>query len=261
MIFEFRAKFGLLFFVHLTKLLISRYTMEQEHAFDEFLVATETMDYNHPRIQEILGEIPTGLIPKAKANWLYEHVRDRFLYDPYHLDLRPQALKASEILTQKRAWCVEKAIVLAACFRAAGIPAKLGFGIVVNHIGVEKLTSYLQREEIVFHGFVEAFVDGVWSKCTPAFDPRICRLSGVEPLAWNQRDDSLFQEFSSNGKFMEYIHFYGSFPDVPFALMHQEMQRYYPHLFEEQIETRGFSFHFAPEFLTIEQEAPVATGL
>lgn len=223
--------------------------MEQEHAFDEFLAPTETMDFTHPRVQELLSEIPSGLSTKATANWLYEHVRDRFLYDPYHLDLRPQALKASEILTHKRAWCVEKSIVLAACFRGIGIPARLGFGIVVNHIGVEKLTHYLQREEIVFHGFVEAFVDGVWSKCTPAFDPRICRLSGVEPLAWNQRDDSLFQAFSSNGKFMEYIHFYGSFADVPFALMHQEMQQYYPHLFQEQIETRGFSFHFDPSFL------------
>ena len=161
--------------------------MEQEYAFDEFLAVTETMDFTHPRVQELLSDIPGGLSLKGKANWLYEHVRDRLLYDPYHLDLRLQALKASEILTHKRAWCVEKSIVLAACFRGVGIPARLGFGIVVNHIGVEKLTHYLQREEIVFHGFVEACVDGVWSKCTPAFDPRICRLSGVEPLVGTSR--------------------------------------------------------------------------
>ncbi len=233
--------------------------MEQERAFDQFLVETETMDFRHPLVQQFLADLPQHGSGTEIANMLYERVRDHFLYDPYHLDLRPAALKASVILTHKRAWCVEKALVLAACFRAVGIPARLGFGIVINHIGVEKLSHYLQREEIVFHGFVEAYVNGIWSKCTPAFDPRICRLSGVEPLVWNQCEDSLFQAFSDHGKFMEYVHFYGTFTDVPFALMHQEMQRYYPHLFVEQIETRPFSFHFDPAYLKIDPESPVAT--
>jgi transglutaminase-like putative cysteine protease len=145
-------------------------------------------------------------------------------------------------LSKQRAWCVEKASVLAACARKFGIPSRLGYAIVTNHIGVEKLISYLKRDEIVFHGFVELFIEGQWIKCTPAFDKRICRISGVEPLNWNGEEDSLFQEFDQGRKFMEYKKIYGTFSDVPIELMNAEMKEYYPHLFENEFNSKDFSF-------------------
>ncbi|MCC6702236.1 MAG: transglutaminase family protein [Fluviicola sp.] len=211
---------------------------------ENYLSATPTLDYQSDEVQAFMADLPLTASIEEKAFWIYHKVRNHFLYDPYHLDLRPSQLKASVVATKSRAWCVEKAVLTAACMRAVGVPTRLGFGIVKNHIGVEKLTSYLKRDEIVFHGFVDVFLNGKWTKCTPAFDQRICAMSGVEPLDWNATEDSLFQAFSSNGRFMEYLHFYGVFPDVPFELMHQEMFSYYPHLFHEQIETRPFSFHF-----------------
>jgi hypothetical protein len=173
---------------------------------------------------------------------LYLKVRDGFIYDPYHLDLRSEALKASSIVTHKRAWCVEKAIVLAALYRKLGFPSRMGYAIVTNHIGTEKLTYYLRREEIVFHGYVEVFFEERWIKCTPAFDRRICRLSGVSPLDWDGEHDSLFQEFEGGKRFMEYLHFYGHFADVPLDQMNQEMKKYYPHLFDAEYNRSEFSF-------------------
>lgn len=207
-----------------------------------YLTETPSLDVSAPAVQEYVAEfrgLPSG---KAKAIGLYLKVRDGFLYDPYHLDLRPEALRASSIIGKPRAWCVEKAIVCCAGMRALGIPARLGFGIVKNHIGVEKLKSYLRRDEIVFHGFVEAKLDGRWTKCTPAFDRRICRLSRVEPLEWDGTEDSLFQAFRGEEQYMEYLRFYGVFEDVPFRLMHEEMEKYYPHLFSDPIVTAEFSF-------------------
>jgi hypothetical protein len=43
----------------------------------------------------------------------------------------------------------------------------------------------------------------------------------------------MFQEYENGNKFMEYLHFYGEFSDIPFELMHDEMRKYYPHLFEK----------------------------
>lgn len=209
---------------------------------------TFSLDFNSEKFREFCVSIPKKDKPKEQAIAIYEFVRDAFLYDPYHLDLRFEALKASTIVTKKRAWCVEKAIVACSAFRLFGFPARLGFGIVKNHIGVEKLTSYLQRDEIVFHGFVEVFVDGNWSKCTPAFDPRICKISGVEVLNWDTETDSLFQAYKGEEQFMEYLHFYGVFDDVPLELMHSEMKKYYPHLFSNPIDTKAFSFHFEPNY-------------
>lgn len=217
--------------------------------FEVYLAETVALNFLHPNVQFFISKIPQKTDSTEQAIAIYETARDSFLYDPYHLDLRPEHLKASEVVTKNRAWCVEKAVLACACFRAFGFPARLGFGIVVNHIGVEKLKHYLKRDEIVFHGYVEVFVNNAWSKCTPAFDPRICKLSKVPVLQWNTKDDSLFQPFVDTQKFMEYKYFYGEFADVPFKLMHQEMKAYYPHLFLNPIQEKGFSFHFSTEFL------------
>ena len=175
---------------------------------------------------------------------MYEKVRDAFLYDPYHLHLTETALQGSFLLTKKRAWCVEKAIVLAACARRLGIPARLGYAVVVNHIGVERLLQYLRRPEIVFHGYVELYLENRWVKCTPSFDRNICRMTGVPPLVWDGEQDSLFQAYAGESQFMEYVHDYGSFADVPLTLMKSEMQKYYPHLFEGEWESKEFSFKY-----------------
>jgi len=124
-----------------------------------------------------------------------------------------------------------------------GVPSRLGYAIVQNHIGVEKLESYLRRKEIVFHGYVDVFLNGQWFSCTPAFDKRICRISGVPPLDFDGMNNSMFQAYSDEKQFMEYLHYYGTFPDVPVKLMNAEMKKYYPHLFETEWNSKEFSFH------------------
>jgi transglutaminase-like putative cysteine protease len=211
---------------------------------ENYLRATTILDFNSPELQAYIEEFRSIQDDYLRAKALYIKVRDGFLYDPYHLDLRPNALKSSHVVTKKRAWCVEKAIVFASGLRALGIPCRLGYAIVQNHIGVERLTAILRSEKIVFHGYVDVFVNGAWSKATPAFDQRICQLCSVEPLDWNGKDDSLFQEFSEEGKFMEYHYDYGTFDDVPVQLMNEEMRAHYPHLFDgSHDDSRRFSFY------------------
>jgi transglutaminase-like putative cysteine protease len=207
-----------------------------------YLNDTEFLNYRDEKFDVFTADIQPDLEKKDIAIALYYLVRDGFIYDPYHLDLTVEGLKGSNVLKKKRAWCVEKSTVLAACARKFGIPSRLGYAIVTNHIGVDKLTNMLRREEIVFHGFVEMYLEGQWVKCTPAFDERICALTRVTPLEWDGESDSLFQEFEHGKKFMEYVHFYGIFDDVPIQLMNDEMQKYYPHLFEKEYNTREFSF-------------------
>jgi shikimate kinase len=209
---------------------------------DENLAETSFLNFSHPAFDSFLKNIDASKPSKELAVDLYYLVRDGFIYDPYHLNLTQEGLKASNVLSKKRAWCVEKSIVLCAAARKLGIPARMGFAVVKNHIGVEKLTRYLKREEIVFHGFVELFLNEKWVKCTPAFDERICAISKVEPLNWDGETDSLFQAYEKDQKFMEYLHFYGIFSDVPIELMNAEMKKYYPHLFESAFNEKEFSF-------------------
>jgi transglutaminase-like putative cysteine protease len=209
---------------------------------DNYLKETCFLDFNHPRISEFVKDIDLTLSAKDIAVQLYFLVRDSFMYDPYHLDITKEGLNSSNVVSKKRAWCVEKATLLASCARKFNIPSRLGYAIVTNHIGVERLTEYLKRKEIVFHGYVELFIDNKWVKCTPSFDKNICRLANVTPLNWDGENDSMFQEFDKGKKFMEYLHFYGEFDDVPIELMNSEMKKHYPHLFNESFNSKSFSF-------------------
>lgn len=216
---------------------------------EAYLKATYFLDFENVAIQEYIQPFKHHTNAMNRATAFYNFVRDGFLYDPYHLDLRAEQLKASQIITKSRAWCVEKAIVFAAGLRALGIPSRLGYAIVENHIGLEKMERVLRTSKIVFHGYVDVFLNNKWTKATPAFDQRVCVLNGVEPLIWNATEDSLFQEFIHGKKYMQYHHDYGVFEDVPHALMHDEMRKHYPHLFGSKIpNNKRFSFYFEEDW-------------
>jgi len=167
---------------------------------------------------------------------LYHAIRDGWRYDPYRIDLRPEAMKASALLTRDHGYCIEKANLLAAAARSLGIPARLGFANVKNHIGTEKLEKLLKTNLMVFHGFTELYLNGKWVKATPAFNKQLCKKLSVKPLDFNGRDDSIFQQYAADGsRFMEYVHNYGHFADVPRDLFIQELRKYYPHVFEKTV--------------------------
>lgn len=166
---------------------------------------------------------------------LYYAVRDGFRYDPYQINLTHTELKASTIIKRenKYGYCVEKACVLAAAARVLGIPSRLGFANVRNHIGTEKIEAHLKTDVLVFHGFTEFYLEGKWVKSTPAFNKELCAHLNVEPLPFNGREDSIFQEYSkAGGQYMEYLHDYGTFHDVPHDLFVKELIAHYPHFFE-----------------------------
>ena len=171
--------------------------------------------------------------PIEQATKLYYAVRDGFNYNPYDLDLSKGAMKASALLQRNYGYCVEKACLLAACARVVGIPSRLGFARVRNHIATEKLEERLRTNVLVFHGFTELFLNGKWIKATPAFNKSLCVKLGVESLEFDGKEDSIFQSYNKKGsQFMEYLHDYGTFDDVPYDLFISELKSHYPHLFE-----------------------------
>jgi hypothetical protein len=122
--------------------------------------------------------------------------------------------------------------LLAASARAVGVPSRLSFYIVRNHIATEKLERALKKNYLVFHGAAEVFLDGRWLKTTPAFNAGLCKYLGVEPLEFDGTRDSIFQEYDHQGNvFMEYLHEYGAFSDLPYELYLSELGKHYPHIF------------------------------
>ncbi|MCS6818715.1 MAG: transglutaminase family protein [Chitinophagales bacterium] len=200
----------------------------------EYLQPTRFIDCDHPKVVEYaMSRTQEGKSPREKAIDLYYAVRDDILYSPYHLILDPDKISASQTLERKIGYCIEKSLLLAACGRIHGIPSRLGFSIVRNHLSTEKFRQMLRSDKFVFHGYNEFFLDGKWVKCTPAFNQSLCEKFGVRALDFNGTEDSIFQQFTPDGQlYMEYLHEYGQFADFPYELFVAELKKHYPHFFE-----------------------------
>jgi transglutaminase-like putative cysteine protease len=83
-----------------------------------FLSATETLDFEHPKVAEFTDRHVAGATSDVeRAVRLFAAVRDGVLYDPYTCVMTPERFRASSTLARGRAWCVPKAVLLAAALR------------------------------------------------------------------------------------------------------------------------------------------------
>ncbi|MBN2401914.1 MAG: transglutaminase domain-containing protein [Spirochaetes bacterium] len=171
-----------------------------------------------------------------KAVKLYYAVRDDISYDPYRIDLSRHGLKASTTLEKKYGFCISKAVLLAATARVMHIPSRLHFADVKNHLTSRRLYEMMQSDIFVYHAYAELYLEDKWVKATPAFNRLLCRVSGVEPLEFDGRNDSIFQQFDLKGnKFMDYINDRGSFADVPYEELFNAFKIYHQKLIDKDL--------------------------
>ena len=197
-----------------------------------YLNTSYFFDFEDELIQDLITPLE-GLSEKEKAVALYTKIRDDWKYNPYSISLSKETYRASAIAGKTEGNCVEKSIVLIACLRAAGIPARLHLGKVKNHLAVERLTEKFGSNELTPHGMVNVFLDGKWLKISPAFNASLCERLNVEPVDFDGETDSFLQQYDSQGSiFMEYTDDYGHFEDVPVEFMVQNVKEHYPHIFD-----------------------------
>jgi transglutaminase-like putative cysteine protease len=190
------------------------------------------LDADHSAVRKLASDAAGDASDAVeRAVRLYRAVRDGFRYDPYGIDLTPEGFRASRVIERDRGFCVTKAGLLAAVARAAGIPARLGFADVRNHLATERLRRTMGTDVFYYHGFTELFLDGKWVKATPAFNIELCEKFGVPPLEFDGRHDSLFQPFdTSHRRYMEYIREHGSRVDMPFEEIRDALRLRYPNM-------------------------------
>jgi transglutaminase-like putative cysteine protease len=140
-----------------------------------YLDPADYVDSDHPEVQcyarAVLGDQDD---PREIVRALYRAVRDGIRYDPY-VDYRdPETFRASSVLAERRGYCVGKASLYAALCRIAGIPAKLGFADVKNHLATPKLIEAMGTDLFAWHGYSEVYLDGEWLKATPTFNASLC---------------------------------------------------------------------------------------
>lgn len=184
-------------------------------------------------VTSALRDLPVGATNRDKAIRLFEAVRDDIRYDPYCFALDEDSYRASRIAGAEAAFCVPKAILLAACLRAVGIPAALGFADVRNHLNTPKLQELMGTDLFIYHGYVQLWLGNEAYKVTPAFNMELCERFGVKPLVFDGYHDALFHEFDEqNHRHMEYVNDRGLYFDAPMGEFLVAFKQTYPKLEE-----------------------------
>lgn len=195
-----------------------------------YLEPTPFMDWESPEVLSFARENAGGSAdPAHRAVKLYYAVRDGMRYDPYQLDLTVEGMRASTTLKNRRGWCVTKACLLAACLRAVGVPARLGYADVRNHLSTARMRAVMQTDVFFYHGYTSIYLDGEWLKATPAFNVELCTKFRIRPLEFDGKSDSVYHPFDLDGnRHMEYLRYRGEHTDVPLADMIATFHREYP---------------------------------
>lgn len=200
----------------------------------EYLAESHYINWSDPELSAWSSNRVSGNDDRERAISLYKAVRDEFTYNPFFIVLEPKELQASRIIEKGYGHCVAKATFLIACLRQQGIPSRLGLARVKNHMSTDQLEKILRTNVLVPHGYVDVWLEGMWIKCTPAFNVSLCEKLGVAVLEFDGHTDSIFQEYDREGAdFMEYVEDYGGFADVPLDFIKKVMFEEYPHLFDE----------------------------
>jgi transglutaminase-like putative cysteine protease len=194
------------------------------------------VDSDHPDVVAFAEKATAGATTdREKAVALFYAVRDGIRYDPYSMCADPDTYRASTVLRSGVSYCIPKSVLLAAAARAVGIPARLGYADVRNHLNSEKLRQRMGSDLFIWHGYTELLIDGRWVKVSSAFNIELCERFGLKPLEFDGEHDALLHAFTADGRaHMEYVRQRGSFDDVPLAEILTEFRSTYPAMFEEE---------------------------
>jgi transglutaminase-like putative cysteine protease len=90
---------------------------------EEYLKATEVIDWQHPEVIDRAQQIASGLeSAEAIAKACFEWIRDE-IYHSFDYQMNPVTCRASDVLQHKTGYCFAKSHLLAALLRANQIPA------------------------------------------------------------------------------------------------------------------------------------------
>jgi transglutaminase-like putative cysteine protease len=197
-----------------------------------FLEPGVYVDSAHPAVIDFARRNASGDTERQRAVSLYYAVRDTIRYNPFLDFSKEDAYRASACLATGEGFCVGKAALLAACARAEGIAARVGFADVKNHLTTPALRERMGTDLFVYHGYSELLLEGKWVKATPAFNLALCKRFHVKALEFDGREDSIFHPFDEQDRrHMEYLRDRGTHADVPVAEIMQAFREAYPVLY------------------------------
>lgn len=147
------------------------------------LEPTRYLNCAHPAIRARVAALTAGLdAPVAKARALFYFVRDEVRYDMAPDLSTPDDWQASHVLEVGRGFCQQKASLLTALARAAGIPAVICIQAVRDHRMLPRVVEFLGSNVLYPHGLSALWLEGRWVRLDASLDKRLCERAGLPPM-------------------------------------------------------------------------------
>ncbi len=196
-----------------------------------YLEPTTFLDFRQPEVEHFVRDAVADVrAPREQAVRLFMAVRDLVRYDPFTMRMTPECFRATTVVRERGAFCIPKAVLLAAGARLLGIPAAIGLSDVVNHFTTPKMQQMMGgREVFMHHGWAALYIDGRWLKAVPAFNKELCALMRVPPTNFDGTRDAVLQQYKEDGSVhMEYLRDHGVWSDLPYLRIDSDWSGYYP---------------------------------
>ena len=161
-----------------------------------------------------------GRTSVERAVRVFKFVRDDIAYD-FLAKLTPQEYEASYTLRVGKGFCTQKAVLLAALGRAAGIPTALVLTDLRDDSLPERVIRAMGGSNLFeYHGLVAFHLDGRWVKADATLSPDVVRRRRYRPVEFDGRKDALLAATTLEGKpHIRYESVRGVYADLPFDEM------------------------------------------
>ncbi|HEO69976.1 MAG TPA: transglutaminase family protein, partial [Candidatus Hydrogenedentes bacterium] len=124
------------------------------------LEPTGFMNFEHPDIQACLAGLHVeGLTAKDKAVRLFNFVRDGIEYE-FLAKLERHEYAASHVLALGRGFCVQKAVLLCALGRAAGLPTAIVMTDLRDRTLPARVVEAIGTDTLLYHGLTAFYLGG-----------------------------------------------------------------------------------------------------
>jgi transglutaminase-like putative cysteine protease len=185
---------------------------------EKYLRCTEIIDCDAEAVSEKARALTGGLqTDREKAVALFYFVRDEIKHNPYAPTQAATDHKASLTLERGNGQCQHKSALLAALARAAGIPARLGYVDIRDHLLSDKFRAMVGGDNLLIqHGYAELYVDGRWLHVSSAYGKATCDQNGFAPVEFDGTSDAKDSSHTSDGRLhIEHVKDHGHFDDFP----------------------------------------------
>ena len=192
-----------------------------------YLNPTDTIDSESETIVRTAGQLTAGCSTDSeKAVKLFYFVRDSIPYNVYMISMFREDFVATTVLERGKGYCVQKAVLLAALGRAAGIPTRLAFASIRNHRTPARFVEKLGTNVFPRHGYDQFLLDGRWVSVAATFDRALCEKNGLRTVEFDGVNDAILPPADASGNpYIEYVEKYGYDADLPLDWIVSEISR------------------------------------